>query len=233
MDHARTMHPGAPTTLRHWGLRDAIGALLAFLLLSLASGFLLVGFGIDPVTAGIIGTPVGWLALGGWPLIATTRRGDGIRADLDFTFRPIDVVYGIAAALALLAVAVIFVAIYVTVVGEDPSSAIGDLAQASSADWQVLLLIALALGAAVVEEVHFRGLWWNALRRRGVPPWLTLLITSVLFSFTHLEPMRAPLLFVTGLAIGFIRMRTGRLGTAIAAHLVINAAGSIGLWTML
>lgn len=225
--------PAASRSASRWGLLDAIGSLLGFLVLSLVAGFVLIGFGVDPVTAGIIGTPVGWLALGGWPWLATTRRGDGMRTDLDFTFRPIDAVYGIAAAGALFVVALFFIALYVTLVGEDPSSTIGDMAEASTADWQILLLVALALGAAVVEEVHFRGLWWNALRRRRVRPWPTLLITSAAFSLTHLELTRAPLLFVIGLAIGFVRMRTGRLGTAIAAHVIINGAGSLGLLTML
>lgn len=233
MNTPEVVQPTTPRTASRWGLRDAFGSLAGFLLISLGTGIALVGLGVDPVTAGIIGTPVGWLALGGWPLLATTRRGDGVRTDLDLHFRPVDLAYGIAAAGALFVVALFFIAIYVTVVGEDPSSTIGDMAEASTADWQVLLLVALALGAALIEELHFRGLWWNALRRRGVRPWLILLITSAVFSLTHLELTRAPLLFVIGLAIGFVRMRTGRLGPAIVAHLIINGAGSIGLLTLL
>lgn len=229
---SQTDPPTSPTK-RSWGLRDAIGSLVGFIVLSLGGGFTLAAVGVDVVTATILATPIGWLALGGWPVIATRRRGAGVRVDLALAFRPIDIGYGLLAALVVFGATAIFLAVYVTVTDDVPTSAIGDVAEASTQPWQILLLILLALGAAVVEEVHFRGLWWQALRRRGLGRWPTLLVTSVIFSLIHFELARAPLLLAAGLAAGFVRMVTGRLGPAIITHLVINGVGTLGLWAML
>jgi uncharacterized protein len=129
--------------------------------------------------------------------------------------------------------AVVFLSVYLQVTGEVPSSAVGDAAQDAGAAWQVLSLVVLSLAAPFVEELHFRGMWWSALRRRGLRPWPTLLVTSLLFAVVHLEPQRAPLLFAAGLAAGFVRMLTGRLGPAFVTHFVINGLAAISLLALL
>ena len=57
----------------------------------------------------------------------------------------------------------------------------------------------------------------------------TILITSTVFAAVHLEPIRLPILFVLGLALGFARARTRRIGASIVAHMVINALGMLFL----
>lgn len=221
------------TARRRWGLRDAIGSLAAFILISIGVSLGLTLAGVHPVTATIIATPAGWIALAGWPLVATRRRGEGARLDLDLRFRSVDVGYGLGAAFVLFAAGIVFVTLYLAIAEDVPTSTLGNVAEASTEPWQILVLIALALGAAFVEELHFRGFWWNALRRLGVGKWATWLITSAVFSLIHLELFRAPLLFAAGLAAGYVRMVTGRLGPAIVAHLVINGVATIGLWSLL
>ena len=57
----------------------------------------------------------------------------------------------------------------------------------------------------------------------------TILITSVVFAVVHFEPIRLPILFVLGLALGFGRARTGRIGAAIVAHMMINSLAMLAL----
>ncbi|WP_020574548.1 CPBP family intramembrane glutamic endopeptidase [Actinopolymorpha alba] len=194
---------------------------------------LLVALGVEPVTAGIIATPVGWLALGGWPLLVSKRRGNGPRADLALVLRAIDLAIGVVGGVIVLAASVVFVLIYVQVTGREPTSALGAAAATAHAHWQVIALAVIALAAPFVEELHFRGMWWSALRRKGLGPWPTLFVTAILFSVAHLEPTRAALLFAAGLAAGFVRMVTDRLGPAIITHLVVNAIAVIGLLSLL
>ena len=203
------------------------------MVLSLVVSIGLVALGVDPITAGIIATPVGWLSLGGWPLLVSKRRGNGPGSDLGWHFRAVDLGIGALAGFAVLVAATVFVLVYVRVTGAMPDSSLGTAAADARASWQVIALAGLALGAPFVEELHFRGMWWSALRRKGLGPWPTLLITAVLFAIAHVEPARAPLLLAAGLAAGFVRMVTDRLGPAIVAHLVVNGIAVVGLLSLL
>lgn len=222
-------HPVPP----RWGVRDAIGSLLGFVVLSFGVSAGLVASGVDPVTAALVATPVGWLSLAGWPLVASRRRGNGPRSDLALRFRAVDVGYGLLGGLVVLAAGAVYLLVYVQVTGRIPTSSLGVTAVEATADWQVLGLAGMALLAAFAEEIHFRGMWWSALRRRGLGPWATLLVTSALFMLLHLEPQRAPLLFVAGLTAGYVRMVTDRLGPAIATHFVVNGIAATALLSLL
>jgi membrane protease YdiL (CAAX protease family) len=76
-------------------------------------------------------------------------------------------------------------------------------------------------------------MWWSALRRRGLGAWPTLVVTAVLFAVVHLEPARVLLLLAAGLAAGYVRMVTDRLGPAIVTHLLVNAIAVVGLLSLL
>lgn len=225
----RLDEPSSP----RWGLLDALGALLGFVVISLVVSVALTWLGADPAFAGVVATLAGWVSLAGWPILAARRRGNGVRSDLALEFRRADLGIGLLASLVVYAAAIVFVLIYLRFADELPTSAVGDVAEAAGADWQILSLVGLSLAAPFVEELHFRGMWWSALTRRGMRPWPTLLVTAVLFSVIHLEPERAPLLFAAGLATGFVRMLTGRLGPAIVAHFAINGLAAVGLLAML
>lgn len=216
-----------------WGLLDAVGALLGFVVLSLVVSGGLVWLGLEPAAAGVAATLAGWVSLAGWPILVARRRGNGVRSDLALAYRPVDLGLGLLASLVVFGAAAVFLAIYLRVTGDVPTSAVGDAAQGAGAAWQVLSLALLSLAAPFVEELHFRGMWWSALRRRGLRPWPTLLVTSALFALVHLEPERAPLLFAAGLAAGFVRMLTGRLGPAFVTHFIINALAAISLLALL
>ncbi|SFG46944.1 hypothetical protein SAMN05421678_10682 [Actinopolymorpha cephalotaxi] len=202
-------------------------------MLSFAVSLGLSALGVDPVTATIIATPVGWLSLAGVPLLASRRRGNGPRSDLALWFRPVDVVIGLVACLTVLLVAALILLATIAVTGSTPTSALGDVAGHANAHWQVVALAVMALCAAFMEEVHFRGMWWSALRRRGLGAWPTLLVTAVLFALVHLEPARILLLFGAGLAAGYVRMRSDRLGPAIVTHLLVNLLAAASLLSLL
>ena len=100
---------------------------------------------------------------------------------------------------------------------------------AGLAGW-LLLCLAIGVGAPIVEEVCFRGLFWGSLAKRGISPWWVTIWTALAFAVFHLEPVRMPLLFVTGLLLGYLRQRTGRLGAPILAHMVNNSVGVLSIF---
>ncbi|WP_460515736.1 lysostaphin resistance A-like protein [Flindersiella endophytica] len=216
-----------------WGLLHAVGSLAGFAVASFGVSFLLIFAGADPVVASVGATLVGWISLAGWPILVSRKLGNGVRSDLALRFQWVDIGYGLLAAFVVICAAVIFVVLYQAITGEMPTSSLGNVAENSTAAWQVVALIVLALGAPFVEELHFRGMWWSALSRRGLADWLVLVITSALFALVHLEPTRFLILLAAGLAAGFVRMITGRLGPSIATHFLINAIASIGLLALL
>lgn len=82
-------------------------------------------------------------------------------------------------------------------------------------------VIVLAVLAPLAEEFFFRGLLYGWLR--GFAPfWLTALITSVLFGLAHGEIAHAVAAGILGLALAYIRERSGSLWPPIAAHVVNN-----------
>ena len=238
--------PGAPVTateawhrrlpLRYplWGFGDAWIALLGAFSASLVVGALLL---VNPNSTSWQNTIVllsliaQWVPMLGWPLVVTRWKGNGARLDLGFTLRRDDLVWGIGGGFVILGAAALVGALTMQIFGEFDSSA-GELIDQVKDDRVMLVLLALAIGigAPIVEEVCFRGLFWGALAKRGVSPWWVTFWTALAFAAFHIEPVRLPLLFVTGLLLGILRQRTKGLGAPILAHMVNNLAGVLGLF---
>lgn len=76
---------------------------------------------------------------------------------------------------------------------------------------------------AAIEELTFRGVVFNCLRReyslKG-----TMLWSSALFTLVHLTPHNFPISFVLGMVLSLLYVRTGSLAVPISAHLAYNLA---------
>ena len=74
----------------------------------------------------------------------------------------------------------------------------------------------------------------RSLLKRGLPGGLSVGITALVFAATHLQDMATWLLLLPGLifagvVFGALALRTGRLGTSIAAHMGFNLVTAIAL----
>jgi membrane protease YdiL (CAAX protease family) len=99
--------------------------------------------------------------------------------------------------------------------------------QPKSAAGALLSVAAIALAPAICEEVLFRGVVLPAMCRLGAG--FGLVASSALFALIHIDATtaglafhRLPFAFVVGLGLGSLRLFTGSLLPAIAAHAVIN-----------
>mgnify|MGYP006282324039 CR=1 FL=1 len=218
-----------------WGLWDVvIGLGLAFALLVVYGTIAqLTGFMDDHLAMGIlIGIALPWVGLAGWPVIATSRRGNGPRIDLGLRLTWSDARWGLLAGVVslVLAGAVAAVLTYFNPDITSAAAAIGnELAESGGRVSVVIFALAVMVGAPVVEEIFFRGLLFAALRKRGLSALLTVLVTALAFTLFHMEPIRILILLPTGLALGWVRWKTGSTGSAMVAHGVVNAPGAIGL----
>jgi len=87
--------------------------------------------------------------------------------------------------------------------------------------WLVLLIITLAVGAPLVEELVYRGLLMGAARRR-VNDVIALIAVAAFFALIHFRPVEYPGLFVFGLILGACVLATDRIGMGIVAHMAFN-----------
>lgn len=96
-------------------------------------------------------------------------------------------------------------------------------------------LVALLVGAPLVEELFFRGLLQRALESR-LAPWAAIGIQALLFGVAHvsvpLEAANAVVFagtFVAGVVLGVAVWRYHRLGPGIVAHSLFNLVPAVFL----
>lgn len=217
-------------------LRDAfLGYLGAWVLGNILAAIVFSGSGADSVAeAG----PV-WLAaasLAQWvPLIAVVvvlgkRAGTGnLFTDFGFAFRPIDALgipIGVATQFAITPLYVPLQKLWPdTFETEELERRARELWEGASGAGTVLLVVIVAIGAPLVEELTYRGLLQGAATRRFTQArgWLAVVAVAALFALVHFTPVEYPGLFLAGLIFGACALRTGRLGMSILAHVAFNA----------
>lgn len=195
-----------------------------------------VGGGLGPILTSF---PAGWLVIAAGLITIYRMRGTRWRGAVGFdAVRPIDAL-GLLVGAALQAV--VGIAYHLARVGEDdlarPARELADRAGTIGVGF-VVLAILVVVGAPLFEELFYRGVVLNALRRvaeertngpsaRGTV--LAVIGSAVWFGLIHFQPLQFPALVVVGLVCAVARLRTGRLATSIAVHMGFNAVAMITL----
>ena len=86
-----------------------------------------------------------------------------------------------------------------------------------------VILVFLAVGAPLVEELFFRGLLLRSLAGAFPAP-VAIVVSGLLFGLAHFEPVQFLGLAAVGMVFGALAWYTGRLGPSIGAHMAFNAA---------
>ncbi len=104
------------------------------------------------------------------------------------------------------------------------------LVDAGPTPWSWSLVVLTAVVPPLLEEVLYRGLVQESLRRssmgRARGAWRAISTTSVLFVVMHLGSVDVhalPGLFVLSLGFGWASARTGRLAASMTMHMLFNA----------
>lgn len=174
-----------------------------------------------------------WLGLLGAPLLAARTKGNGVVEDFGLRFRLIDVPVGLVIGVVSQLVLVPIVSLpWIALLGkdlDDLDDSARELAdKATQPVGVVLLVLIVVIGAPIVEELFFRGLLQRSLLRR-VAPVLAVAISALVFGVTHFQLLQFPALVAFGAILGFLALRTGRLGPSIVAHMAFNAVTVIAL----
>ncbi len=85
----------------------------------------------------------------------------------------------------------------------------------------ILYLLNLTVFSPIIEEVVFRGIVLNTLRRFGDS--FALFISSLFFALIHMHLLQIPNAFLMGLVIGYFVLYSGSLWTGILIHVINNS----------
>lgn len=94
--------------------------------------------------------------------------------------------------------------------------------------WRTLSIGASGLGAAVIEEIFFRG-WIYPLLRKKLPALVSIVITSAVFAAAHIFVARTLFLaavFFPGCVMAALRERHGSIATSTIFH------GTCNIWAI-
>ncbi len=206
-----------------WGLGAFLLVELVYLLTSLWLAFLFDGQGPVPVSTVVLVVAVPTLLAAGLAIIVTKLRGNGPRIDLSLQWSRRGAGLGLLFGIGGLFVTLPASLLWLSVVGEDATSAAGEVfgGVRSTWTWAIVVFAVIVVVAPFCEEVIYRGLLWGAVDRRW-GRWVALIVTTVVFAVAHLEWTRTPLLLVVALPIGLARLYAGNLTASIVAHQVTN-----------
>ena len=194
------------------------------------TGFVDKGVVVIPVLAASL--VLGWVTfLVGATLTSRSHGSGDVVADLGLAARPLDAVgipIGIFAQVAL--VPLVYVPLRevwpATFSEEALTETATDLVDRADGALLPLLILLVVFGAPLVEEIAYRGLLQRPLLNQFPAP-LVIVFVAAVFALIHFRPVEYPGLFVAGLVFGVCAWRTGRVGTAVAAHVGFNLTGIV------
>jgi hypothetical protein len=172
-------------------------------------------------------------------VLAASYRGGGIVKDFLFKMERNDIFVGLSVGIAaqfLLVPALTYPILWIfdkdveevkraaEELTDHPSSTIGVIA----------LLVFIGIFTPIAEELFFRGLLYGALRK-GINYsgakciWISMIISSLIFSAVHFQWILLPALFAVGMVFALLYEKSGRLAPAIWAHAGFNLVTLINL----
>ena len=106
--------------------------------------------------------------------------------------------------------------------------ALGAVDDPASAIAVVISVATVVAGAALVEELYFRGLLYGRVDGRlGTAS--AVVASAGVFGLAHFEPKAFPVLFALGLILGVLRSRSGSIWPGVAMHAANNGLAIAGL----
>ncbi|MBU8813228.1 CPBP family intramembrane glutamic endopeptidase [Mycolicibacterium goodii] len=217
---------GAQTGAAHpphrWGLGAFLLVEIAYLVISGALAFT-VARSQPPVWLMLVTIAVPTMLAAALAGLIARLRGNGARIDFRLRWAWRELWIGLAFGFGGLFVTLPAAALYLSIVGSDTTSAVGEVFEGVRATWPLAaaVFVTVVFIAPVCEEIVYRGLLWGALEQR----WgrvVAVVVSTVVFALAHFEPVRAPLLLVVAIPIAVARLYTDGLLAGIAAHQVTN-----------
>ncbi len=91
---------------------------------------------------------------------------------------------------------------------------------------QMLVFFIIITILPALEEWLFRGVLWHWVSKVFSTK-RALVVTSLVFALAHWEPLHVMGLLPLSFFLGWLRMKTGKLGPSIVAHITNNAVACL------
>lgn len=217
-----------PPSAPRWGMGDvAIGLAVGFLVSQLVLGVWIGLSGDDEQSLGmLVVSLLGlWLGLGGTVLFASRRKGAGsLEADFGLRVEKSDIGLGLAVGVLsqLVVVPLLYLPLHLLGADLDVSEKARETTDLAGGAGIAVLAVAIVVGAPLVEELFYRGLFLRSASRRLGSRW-AIGLSAFTFALTHFQPVQFLGLLAFGVILAVLVERKGRLGPAIVAHMAFNA----------
>lgn len=116
---------------------------------------------------------------------------------------------------------------------DDYASQVEAISNMKTARDYIISIVMIALLPAVFEETFFRGGMQNLLTRSTKNPWLSIIVTSIIFSIIHLSYYGFLARVCLGIVLGLIYYYSRSIWLNIAAHFFNNAFAVTQLYVLL
>ncbi len=93
------------------------------------------------------------------------------------------------------------------------------------------MTVVVVVVGPTVEELVYRGYLYAALDLT-LPAWATILVTSLIFAGSHLDPLQILPVFPLGLVMGWLRWQTGGIWAPLLLHVTNNGFAAALSWTV-
>ncbi len=229
--------PSGYLPVANWRYWEVIVVFFSGAIASLFVAVLVVAGGADPLAPIPFSAVFGAQAVASFAMawyLSKTRGSGSLAADTGLIISGSDW-WGVPAGMGLqIAIAIVTAPLIVWIWPDGPpSQSVAEVAESSETlIEQLLVLMVVAVGAPIIEEVIFRGMLLSILAR-SLSRWPAILVSAAVFAAVHLFDPNAiaviPGLFLLGIALGWAAMKRGDLSLAIALHSGINLLAAITL----
>jgi len=97
--------------------------------------------------------------------------------------------------------------------------------------WKNIRFLILFIPLSVIQEIIFRGVLMNMLRRVFVNPWFIIILNAALFALMHVIYLNAmfviPVTFIAGLGFAWMYYKYKNLVLISISHTILNFVGMI------
>lgn len=87
----------------------------------------------------------------------------------------------------------------------------------------VLGFLAIGVFGPICEEIVFRGGIMRPLLKKGLNPWVVILVSAFIFGMAHGNPAQIPFAGFLGVVFGVVYYRTGSLVLTTLCHILNNS----------
>lgn len=206
-----------------------VGYVAAIVVSGLAGGLAAAAAGTsDSIAVLLVGQVAFWSVLICTVLVANgaSARAGALAVRFRWPDPPVGALAGVATQLVL--VPAIYLPFRGLIDEDDLAAPARDLLGRADGAALVAMAVSVIVVAPLVEELFFRGLLLDAMRRR----WGTaaaVMGSSAVFGATHFQLLQFPALTLSGVVFAIAAVRTGRLGAAVAVHAGFNATTFVAL----